>query len=277
MSQNAFLTAHCFLSFPSLAKPKASDSGEPKYTVSLVVPKIELTSPLGVVAGNADPRKNTTPWVDLYQQAKAVFDTEFKSSGRIYTENMFFKDQDAPNRNGTVPALKYHNLQGMAALSASNRYPVACVDTTGQLVPTQRIEEVFYPGCKVRAVLSFYTFKGKENSGLAINILQIQKVADSTPWGGTRYDATDFFTPVSDGSDNPALYAQPAAPAQYAQPQQFAQPAAPVQYAQPQQFAQPAAPVQYAQPQQFAQPVQPQAYPQDANAVFGVTPQTFHG
>ncbi len=260
MTQTVFLTPYCYLSFPNLDKPKASqDGGDPKFNASLVIPKAELAAPLGVVQTSQDPSKNTVPWLNLLAFAKAKFAEEFQKDGRVLADNMFFKDQDQPNRNGTVPSLKYDNLKGTVALSVSNKLAVACINAQNHIIPVQNIRNELYPGCRVRAVISFYTFRTEKNSGLAINLHSIQKVGDSTPWGGVQVNGMEYFTPVADGSDDPSLYAQQQPVQQYVQPvQQYAQ--QPVQ--------------QYVQPVQQYAP-QPAPAPQAA-AVFGVTPQTFH-
>ncbi len=257
-----FTTPYAFLSFPSLAKPKVNtndrgEAGTPQYEVTLVFPKHEFQQPVGIITNAPKP---TTPWQVLLNEAKTLFDTEFVKEGRVFMPNTFLKDQDAPNSKGTVPSFKYQNLKGMYAITAKNRKPIACIDQRGQLVPRERLEEVFYAGCKVRANISFWSFNHPTNKGIAVNLNSIQKVGEGEVWGGGNHDYSNDFTPIDDGSDNPALYG--AAPAQYAPqaaPVQYAPQAAPVQPVQPVAYAPQAAPVQY---DQFGLPV---------------TTQTFHG
>ena len=262
-NSNNFNTPYAFLSFPSLAKAKVNTNDDgtlstPQFEVSLVFPKHEFTQPVGVITNAPKP---TTPWQLIAGEAKALFEAEFAKEGRVFQFERVFKDQDAPNTKGTVPSLKYPNLKGMYSITAKNRKTVACYDNKGHLVPRERIEEVFYPGCKVRANISFWTFVHPKNKGIAVNLNSIQKVGDGEVWGGGAHDHSNDFTAIDDGSDNPALYGVAPQAVQYAQPAPAPQA---VQYAQP-------APAGYPQPVPAPQAVQYDQYG------LPITVQTFHG
>lgn len=179
------------LSYPWLEKPQAPQAGaqanaQPKYSATLIFPAGTDLTPLK----NAITAAVESKWPGKSKDAKfmAGLHKPLRNDPDDITAKGYPEGSTFINvRTTQQPGLVYSHA--------------AAGTTTPEIVPQDKIRDVFYPGAKVRASVTAYCFdvNGKKGPTFALN--NMQKVAE-----GDRLDnrvaAQDEF--VADMSAEPA-------------------------------------------------------------------------
>jgi hypothetical protein len=172
------ITGEVRFSYEHVFKPEAIDDGEPKYSVSIIIPKkdkatiakIEAAIDSAIEAGKAK-LENKAGKVNKTQIKLPLRDGDEEREGDDAYKNSYFINASSKNKPGVVDA----DLQ-----------PI--LDTTE-----------FYSGCFGRASINFYAFDAKGNKGIAAGLNNVQKLRDVEYLVG-RASAEDDF-----GSDDDDL------------------------------------------------------------------------
>ncbi len=163
------ITGKVRMSYANVFEPKSINGSDPKYSVSLIIPKsdkatiekikaaIELAKKEGVTKlGGKIPANLKTPLRDG--------DID-RADDEAYANSYFI------NANSTVrPGIVDENLQ-----------PI--IDTTE-----------FYSGCYGRASIVFYAYNANGNKGIACGLQNLQKLEDGESLGGRSRAEDDFGT-----------------------------------------------------------------------------------
>lgn len=173
--KTAMITNKVRFSYANVFKPRAANEGqEPKYSVSIIIPKedeetIKLVkqcikaaidenrSKLGLKAGKPIPSSFKTPLRD--------------------------GDEDKPDNE------EYENCMFMNA--SSRRAPGVVKKVEGKAVPID--EEEFYSGCFGKVSINFYAYNVDGGKGIACGLNNILKTEDGERLGGGGSSAADDF------------------------------------------------------------------------------------
>ena len=152
------------LSYANVWEPASINGSNPKYSVSLIIPKTD-TKTIDVINAAVDA---------------AIKDGAAKFGGKI------------PNK----AALKLPLRDGGA-------YFVNANSTTAPQIVDRAVQPILdraevYSGCYARVSINFYAFNSNGNRGIACGLGNIQKVRDGEPLGGRSSAADDFSTDFDD-------------------------------------------------------------------------------
>lgn len=164
------------LSYAHLFEPHAIEGNEPKYSVSVIIPKTD-TETLKAIKEAVNEAK---------EQGKS------KWGGKVPpTLKTPLRDGDAERPDDEAYANCYF-------LNANSKNKPGIVDQNVQ--PILDATEV-YSGCYARLTLNFYAYSASGNKGIAAGLGNVQKLEDGEPLGGfTR--AEDDFDSVETAEDN---------------------------------------------------------------------------
>ena len=159
-------------SYANVWNPKAINGGEPKYSVSLIIPKsdkktiakIEAAIEAAYYEGEAKLKGNgrSVPALSVLKTPLRDGDTE-RSDDEAYADS-YFVNANSTTAPGIVDA---------------DRQPI--IDTS----------EV-YSGVYGRASINFYAFNSNGNKGIACGLNNLQKIRDGEPLGGKSRAEDDF-------------------------------------------------------------------------------------
>lgn len=168
------ITGKVRLSYANIFTPRAASEGaEPKYSVSLIIPK------------------DDTEQVKLIEKAiaNATERDKGKWSGKV-PPNL-----KTPLRDGDLDRPDDENYANSYFLNAnsSNAPQVVGLErdpVTGKPIPLG--ENEVYSGCYARVSVNFYGYNSNGNKGIACGLGNIQKVADGARLGGGSTAEEDF-------------------------------------------------------------------------------------
>lgn len=164
------------LSYAHLFEPHAIEGNEPKYSVSVIIPKSD---------------KET-----LQAIKEAV--NEAKEQGKSKWNGKVSANVKTPLRDGDVDREGDEAYAGCYFLNANSKNKPGIVDINVQ--PILDATEV-YSGCYARLTLNFYAYNANGNKGIAAGLGNVQKLADGEPLGGfTR--AEDDFDAIETAEDD---------------------------------------------------------------------------
>jgi hypothetical protein len=164
------------LSYAHLFEPHAIEGNEPKYSVSVIIPKSD-TETLKAIKEAVNEAK---------EQGKGKF------GGKIPA------NLKTPLRDGDAERPDDEAYKNCYFLNASSKNKPGVVDKNVQ--PVLDATEV-YSGCYARLTLNFYPFSASGNKGIAAGLGNVQKLEDGEPLGGfTR--AEDDFDSVESAEDD---------------------------------------------------------------------------
>ena len=152
--------------------PKAIEGGEPKYSVSLIIPKSD----------KATVEKIKSAISAAYSEGES----KLKGSGKTVPPLSAIKN---PLRDGDIERpddAAYHDAYFINANSVT---APGIVDANRQ--PIIEHSEV-YSGVYGRASISFYAFNRNGNRGIACGLNNLQKIRDGEPLGGRTRAEDDF-------------------------------------------------------------------------------------
>ena len=172
LSKNQMTTGECRFSFVHLAEPYSNNGSEPKYSLTVLMPKGDTMS-------------------------KARFDAAQQSA---------IQDGVAKKWNGVKPpvlALSIHDGDGVRpngepfgpecrghwVFTASSKNPVPMVDeNTNPIIQKTDI----YSGCYGRVCISLFPYNSAGKRGIGIGLEAVQKLRDGDPLSG-RVSVSDAF------------------------------------------------------------------------------------
>lgn len=164
------------LSYAHLFEPHAIEGNEPKYSVSVIIPKSDKET-LQAIKDAVNEAK---------EQGKAKF------GGKI-PPNL-----KTPLRDGDSERPDDEAYKNSYFLNASSKNKPGIVDKSRTAI--YDATEV-YSGCYARLTLNFYPFSASGNKGIAAGLGNVQKLAEGEPLGGfTR--AEDDFDAVEDTEED---------------------------------------------------------------------------
>ena len=162
----------CRFSYLHCWEPDSVNGGDPKYSVSAIVPKSDVKTVEAVKVA--------------IEQAKK--DSVSKWGGKI-PGNL-----KTPLRDGDIDRPDDEAYKGCYFFNANSRQAPQVVD--GKVQPIIDQSEV-YSGCYGRVSVTFYGYNSNGNRGIAAGLGNIQKLKDGEPLGG-RAKASDDFSTVDD-------------------------------------------------------------------------------
>lgn len=162
----------CRFSYLHCWEPNAVDGGDPKYSVSAIIPKSDT--------------KTIENIKKAIEQAKK--ESLSKWGGKIPA------NLKLPLRDGDIERPEDEAYANSYFFNANSRQAPQVVDKSVQVILDQ--SEV-YSGCYGRISVNFYGFNNNGNRGIAAGLGNIQKLKDGEPLGG-RTNAEDDFEAVGD-------------------------------------------------------------------------------
>ncbi|MBE6056885.1 DUF2815 family protein [Clostridium sp.] len=164
------------LSYAHLFEPHAIEGNEPKYSVSVIIPKTD-TETLKAI-------KEAT------NEAKEL--GKSKWNGKVpATLKTSLRDGDTERPDDEAYANCYF-------LNANSKNKPGVVDKNVQ--PVLDATEV-YSGCYARLTLNFYAYSASGNKGIACGLGNVQKLEDGEPLGGFTRAEDDFDSVETEEDD----------------------------------------------------------------------------
>lgn len=170
-------------SYCSVWEPKSINGGEPRYSVSVLIPKTDQET------------------VEKIHEAisAAYRDGEGTLKGKGTLPPL--KALKTPLRDGDTERPDDPAYAGMWFLNANSGHAPQIVDIACNPI-LDRSE--FYSGCYGRASITFFAFNTNGNRGIACGLNNLQKLRDGEPLGG-RSTAVADFGGLDDGEDEDFL------------------------------------------------------------------------
>ena len=177
------ITGKVRLSYANIFEPKSINGSDPKYSVSLIIPK------------------DDTQQIEVIKQAieNAKERDKGKWNGKIPA------NLKLPLRDGDLERPEDEAYANSYFINANSTRPPAVVGTeidraTGKAIRLG--EDEVYSGCYARVSIDFYGFNAAGNKGIACGLGNIQKIADGERLGGGSTAEEDFEFEEVDVNDD---------------------------------------------------------------------------
>ncbi|WP_312444653.1 DUF2815 family protein [Lacrimispora sp.] len=157
----------CRFSYLHCWEANAVDGGEPKYSVSAIIPKSDTETIEKIKSAIEQAKKESLS----------------KWGGKIPA------NLKLPLRDGDIDRLEDEAYADSYFFNANSRQAPQVVDKNVQSIMDQ--SEV-YSGCYGRISVNFYGFNNNGNRGIAAGLGNIQKLKDGEPLGGKTNAEDDF-------------------------------------------------------------------------------------
>lgn len=162
------------LSYANVWEPASINGSNPKYSVSLIIPK-----------------SDTKTLTDINAAIDAAIEQGVGKFGGKKPNKAALK---LPLRDGDTERDDE---------AYKNSYFVNANSTTAPQIVDRAVNPIIdrsevYSGCYARVSINFYAFNSNGNRGIACGLGNIQKVRDGEPLGGKSSAADDFSTDVDD-------------------------------------------------------------------------------
>ena len=158
-------------SYCSVWEPKSINGGEPRYSVSILVPK--------------EDKETVQKIREAIKQAYKDGESKLKGKGSLPALSAL----KTPLRDGDTERPDDPAYAGMWFLNANSTHAPQIVDSACNPI-LDRAE--FYSGCYGRASITFFAFNSNGNRGIACGLNNLQKLQDGEPLGGRSTAAADF-------------------------------------------------------------------------------------
>ena len=168
------ITGKVRASFVHVFEPAAINGGEPKYSISLIIPK-----------------SDTVTVEKIRAAIKAAYE---EGESKLKGNGKFVPALDAiktPLRDGDKERPGDEAYKGCWFINANSATAPGIVDADRQ--PILDTSEV-YSGVYGRASINFYAFNSNGNKGIACGLNNLQKIRDGEPLGGKSRAEDDFAT-----------------------------------------------------------------------------------
>jgi hypothetical protein len=170
------VTGKVRFSYANVFEPQSVNGSEPKYSVSLIIPKSD---------------KKT---LDKINKAIEVAKKEgvSKLGGKIPA------NLKTPLRDGDLDRPDDEAYSNSYFINANSKVKPGIVDKDLQAImdPTE-----LYSGCYGRASIVFYAYNANGNKGIAAGLQNLQKLEDGEPLGGISRPEDDFEAVDDDAED----------------------------------------------------------------------------
>ena len=166
-------------SYCSVWEPKSINGGDPRYSVSVLIPKTDKET----------VRKIREAINAAYREGEG----KLKGKGSLPPLSAL----KTPLRDGDTERPDDPAYTGMWFLNANSTHAPQIVDAACNPI-LDRAE--FYSGCYGRASITFFAFSSNGNRGIACGLNNLQKLRDGEPLGGRTTAAADFGG-LDDGED----------------------------------------------------------------------------
>lgn len=160
---DSVLTPEFRVSFPDVFTPNTFGGGDPKYQLTMLVPKEDkafidkLKGLVGAAIKEQWPNKDKRPELQLP-----------------------FQDGDSK---------EYDGYEGHIAVRTSSKYRPGIVNARRDEIID---ESEFYGGCYARAQINAYTWEFGGKSGVSFGLQNVQKLRDGDPFGNRANAAAAF-------------------------------------------------------------------------------------
>lgn len=165
-------------SYANVWDPKSINGGAPKFSVSLIIPKDDITTVNKIKAA--------------IQSAYEEGQSKLKGSGKTVPALSVLK---TPLRDGDLERPDDEAYANSYFINANSASAPGIVDADRQ--PIIDRSEV-YSGVYGRASINFYAFNSNGNKGIACGLNNLQKMKDGEPLGGKSRAEDDFATDAED-------------------------------------------------------------------------------
>lgn len=175
------VTGKVRFSFVNIFEPRASqDGGDPKYSVTLLIPKTDKTT-MGKIR-------------EAMEEARQNFCAKNGNTALPAKPTNTLHDGDGQKDNGDDygPECKGHYVM---TVSSKDR-PVIVDAARNEILDRTEV----YSGCYGRAAINFYGYNSHGKKGISAGLLSVQKLTDGEPFG-TRGSADDFDDDYEDDDD----------------------------------------------------------------------------
>ena len=178
------VTGKVRFSFVNIFEPKAPNGGgDPKYSVTLLIPKNDKATLDKIRAAQAEAREN--------------FCKRNGASALPQKPNQTLHDGDGVRDSGDPYGPE---CKGMYVITVSSKQKPVIVDNFRNEITDPG--EV-YSGCYGRASINFYGYNANGKKGISAGLLSIQKLHDGEPFGtvGSASDFDDGWTDAEADDD----------------------------------------------------------------------------
>ena len=177
------ITGKVRFSYANVFEPRASDDGgEPKYGLTILIPKSDTTT-LGKIRG-------------AMAEAREAFCKKNGASALPASPINPLHDGDGVKPSSGEPYGP--ECKGCYVMALSSKQKPVIVDAFRN--PITDPNEV-YSGCYGRVAVNFYGYSNKKK-GIGAGLQSVQKLHDGEPLGGSRGSADDFDDDYVDGADD---------------------------------------------------------------------------
>ncbi|HAE91402.1 MAG TPA: DUF2815 domain-containing protein [Tissierella sp.] len=175
-NETKVITGKVRLSYANIFEPKSINGSEPKYSVSLIIPK--------------DDKQQIKVIEEAIKNAIERDKTKLSNKAGKVPANL-----KTPLRDGDEDRPDDEVYEGCYFINANSTKAPAVVSTekdrtTGKAIPLG--EDEVYSGCYARVSINFYGFNTNGNVGIACGLGNIQKVEDGERLGGGSSAEEDF-------------------------------------------------------------------------------------
>ena len=168
------------LSFVNIFSPRAIGDSEPKYSVTLLIPKSDTAT--------------VNKIKEAFKEARENFCARNGSNALPLNPTTTLQDGDGTRQSGDPfgPECKGHYVMTVS----SNQRPIVVDLARNEILDPAEV----YSGCYGRASINCFGYNSHGKKGLSAGLLAIQKVADGEPFG-TVGSASDFDDGYEDDED----------------------------------------------------------------------------
>lgn len=162
------ITGKVRMSYANVWEPQSVNGSEPKYSVSLIIPK-----------GDKKTLEKVKKAIEVAKKEGVS-----KLGGKIPA------NLKTPLRDGDVDRPDDEAYANSYFINANSKIKPGIVDRNVEPILDQ---SEFYSGCYGRASIVFYAYNANGNKGIACGLQNLQKLEDGEPLGG-RSSAEDDFS-----------------------------------------------------------------------------------